>query len=160
MLVWPLIRDWRKSRFRMNIPDHFPESLETVFWVRKYSNSLMRIRVLFDHGILDGKIRIRDPVKTFRIPNTAANVLDFYFKKEKLSVQRHWCWSFYHEANRMNTIYTCSLLNMWTHNSHPTAFTKQYPPEILSHFREIMYLFKNVNPKLWPAVILPPCSRR
>jgi hypothetical protein len=52
MLFWSLIRDGRKSRFRMNIPDNFPESSETLFWVKKYPNSLMRIRirVLFDPG--------------------------------------------------------------------------------------------------------------
>jgi hypothetical protein len=35
----------------INNPDHIPESLETLFWFKKYLISFMRIR--------DGKIRIR-----------------------------------------------------------------------------------------------------
>jgi hypothetical protein len=33
-----------------SIPDHISESLDTIFWVKKCSNSLMRIRNLFDPG--------------------------------------------------------------------------------------------------------------
>jgi hypothetical protein len=34
----------------MNIPDHFSERLETVFRVKKYLNSLPRLRNLFYPG--------------------------------------------------------------------------------------------------------------
>ncbi len=34
----------KKSGSTMNNPDHISESLETIFWVKKYLNSLMRIR--------------------------------------------------------------------------------------------------------------------
>ncbi len=34
----------------MNIPDHIYESWETIFWGKKYLNSLMQIRNLFDPG--------------------------------------------------------------------------------------------------------------
>jgi hypothetical protein len=34
----------------MNIPDHISERLETIFWVKKYLNSLMLIRDLLDPG--------------------------------------------------------------------------------------------------------------
>jgi hypothetical protein len=47
----------------LNIPDHFSESLLTVFGLN-YLNSLMRIRIrnLFNpRSVMDGKIRIRDP---------------------------------------------------------------------------------------------------
>jgi hypothetical protein len=53
----------KRSGSGMNIPDSISENLETIFWVKKtYSNSLMRIRNLFDpgSGIRDVKIRIRD----------------------------------------------------------------------------------------------------
>jgi hypothetical protein len=34
MLFDPGIRDGKKSGSGMNIPDHFSESLETVFWIK------------------------------------------------------------------------------------------------------------------------------
>jgi hypothetical protein len=37
--------EMEKSGSGMNIPDHFSESLETVFRVKQYLNSLMRIRI-------------------------------------------------------------------------------------------------------------------
>jgi hypothetical protein len=58
------IRDGKKSGSGMFIPDpDISESLVTIFWVKKYLNSLFRIR---DPGsdafmIRDGKIGIRDP---------------------------------------------------------------------------------------------------
>jgi hypothetical protein len=36
----------------MNIPDHIAEKLETIFWVKKNLNSLMRIRIR-DPGSFD-----------------------------------------------------------------------------------------------------------
>jgi hypothetical protein len=63
-----------KSGSEMNIPDHFLRASKQ-FWGYKYRNTLMRVRFrdLFDpgSGIRDGKIRIRDPVLTSRIRNTA-----------------------------------------------------------------------------------------
>ncbi len=59
--------DGKKSRSGMNIPDHFPESLETILRVKNtkilLGGSGSGIRNLFDPGseIRDGKIRIRDP---------------------------------------------------------------------------------------------------
>jgi hypothetical protein len=46
----------------MNIPDHFAESLETVFWVKKNSLIRIRIRDLLDPGSGMEKFgsRIRD----------------------------------------------------------------------------------------------------
>jgi hypothetical protein len=50
-----VIQDEKKTPdlgFRMNIPYNFSESLETVFWVKKYLNCLTRIRdpEFFDPG--------------------------------------------------------------------------------------------------------------
>jgi hypothetical protein len=55
---------WDLDPDRINKPDHISESLETIFWVKKYLNSLMRIRdpgwKKFGSGM--EKIRIRrDP---------------------------------------------------------------------------------------------------
>jgi hypothetical protein len=50
-----------------NTPDHFSESLETVFWVKKNLNSLMRIRIRdhihpgFGMGKIGSGINIPDP---------------------------------------------------------------------------------------------------
>ncbi len=59
----------------MNIQDHFSESLETDFWVKKYLTSLMRIR------IRDGKNRIRD-----KHPGSAT--LDFLAKHKPYDMAR------------------------------------------------------------------------
>jgi hypothetical protein len=56
----------------MNIPDHISESLETIFWVKKYLNFLMRIRNLFDPGSEMGKFGSR-----INIPDSATLELGF-----------------------------------------------------------------------------------
>jgi hypothetical protein len=59
------IRDGKKSRTGMNLLDHISESLETIFWVKHFLNSLMLIRIRdpesFRPGIRNGKIGINIP---------------------------------------------------------------------------------------------------
>jgi hypothetical protein len=55
--VFLTIQDGKKSGSRMNIPDHISESLVTIFWIIKYLNSLMRIRI---RDLFDPASRIRD----------------------------------------------------------------------------------------------------
>jgi hypothetical protein len=57
----------KKSGSGMNNPDHFSESLETIFWVK--------ILKFFDADPGRKKTRIRDPGKTTLIRNTEY----FYF---------------------------------------------------------------------------------
>jgi hypothetical protein len=52
----------------MKIPDHISESLETILWVKKYVNSLLRIRDPFDS--VSGMEKNSDPGLTSRIRNT------------------------------------------------------------------------------------------
>jgi hypothetical protein len=59
----------------MNITDHISERLETIFWVKILifcdADADPGIFLTLDPGSGWKKIRIRDPVKTFRIRNTA-----------------------------------------------------------------------------------------
>jgi hypothetical protein len=52
------------SESGMNNPDHIYESLETIFWVLKYLNSLMQIRDEKKFGSGSG-INIPDPQHWF-----------------------------------------------------------------------------------------------
>ncbi len=56
----------KKSGSTMNNPDHISESLETIFWVKKYLNSLMRI----------GDEKNSDPGSGINIPDPGINIPD------------------------------------------------------------------------------------